>query len=287
MWLKINMKKIFNIKLPLWLVLVLVIDAAVLAGLGEYVWWKNQTPPDPTAKVASIKLQVLPQKGYTTSLKWEDLGKKLVEAGAIDPEKFQFNPESQDLIKIDEQTSRDIVNFFWALGLTQKAQVLDEGPMKTGQTPLGNFASTGGWTLGKKDAVELYSSTELFSLNDFQQNLVKKISDGVFRPCCGNATSFPDCNHGMAALGYIEWAVYNGLSEEQIFKDLLAFNTFWFPQNYLEMAMYFDKQGMDWKKVDPKLALSRDYSSAQGAARIKQEVQSVPGLQIPAGSCGA
>ncbi|HCB22893.1 hypothetical protein A3B42_04665 [Candidatus Daviesbacteria bacterium RIFCSPLOWO2_01_FULL_38_10] len=282
-----KLKKLFNIRLPLWLVLVLVIDAAALAGLGEYVWWKNQTLPDPAVKVANIKLQVLPQKGYTTSLKWQELGKKLVEAGAIDPEKFQFNPQSQDYIKIDEQNSKEIVNFFWALGLTQKSKVLDEGPMKKGETPLGNFASTGGWTLGKKDAVELYSSTELFSLNDFQQNLVKKISDGVFRPCCGNATSFPDCNHGMAALGYIEWAVYNGLSEEQIFKDLLAFNTFWFPQNYLEMAMYFDKQGMDWKKVDPKLALSRDYSSAQGAARIKQEVQSVPGLQIPAGSCGA
>ena len=90
----------------------------------------------------------------------------------------------------------------------------------------------------------------------------------------------------MAALGYIEWAVYNGLSEDQIYKDLLAFNSFWFPQNYLEMAMYFDKQGIDWKKVDPKLALSRDYSSAMGAARIKQEVQNVPGLQSPGGSCG-
>ncbi len=281
------MKKIFNFRLPLWLVLVLVIDAAVLAGLGEFVWWKNQTPPDPTVKVASIKLQVLPQKGYVTSLKWQDLGKKLVEAGAIDPEKFTFNPSSQDYIKIDEQNSRDIVNFFWALGLTQKSKVLDDGPMKKGETPLGNFASTGGWTLGKKEAVELYSSTELFPLNDFQQSLVKKISDGVFRPCCGNATSFPDCNHGMAALGYIEWAVYNGLSEEQIYKDLLAFNSFWFPQNYLEMAMFFDKQGIKWEKVDPKIALSRDYSSAQGAARIKQEVQSVPGLQIPAGSCGA
>ncbi|MBI2334555.1 hypothetical protein HYU96_02025 [Candidatus Daviesbacteria bacterium] len=281
-----KLKKLFNFKLPLWLVLVLVIDAAVLAGLGEYVWWKNQIPPDPAAKVTSIKLQVLPQTGYTTSLKWGDLGKKLVEAGAIDPEKFPFNPSPEDYIKIDEQNSRDIVNFLWALGLTQKAQVLDEGPMKKGDTPLGNFASTGGWTLGKKDAVELYSSTELFPLNDFQQNLVKKISDGVFRPCCGNATSFPDCNHGMAALGYIEWAVYNGLSEEQIYKDLLAFNSFWFPQNYLEMAIFFDKQGINWKKVDPKLALSRDYSSAMGAARIKQEVQNVPGLQSPGSSCG-
>ncbi len=280
------MKKIFNFKLPLWLVLVLVIDAAVLTGLGEFVWWKNQTPPDPAAKVASIKLQVLPQKGYVTSLKWQDLANKLVDAGAIDPEKFQFNPSPEDYIKIDEQNSREIVNFFWALGLTQKSKVLDEGPMKKGETPLGNFASTGGWTLGKKDAVELYSSVELFPLNDFQQSLVKKISDNVFRPCCGNPTSFPDCNHGMAALGYIEWAVYNGLSEEQIFKDLLAFNTFWFPQNYLEMAMYFDKQKIDWKKVDPKLALSKDYSSAQGAARIKQEVQNMPWLQSPGGSCG-
>src|SRR3990167_4750611 len=91
-----KLKKLFNIRLPLWLVLVLAIDEAPLAGLGEYVWWKNQTLPDPAVKVANIKLQVLPQKGYTPSLKWQELGKKLVEAGAIDPEKFQFNPQSQD-----------------------------------------------------------------------------------------------------------------------------------------------------------------------------------------------
>ena len=281
-----KLKKLFNIRLPLWLVLVLVIDAAALAGLGEYVWWKNQTLPDPAVKVANIKLQVLPQKGYTTSLKWQELGKKLVEAGAIDPEKFQFNPQSQDYIKIDEQNSKEIVNFFWALGLTQKSKVLDEGPMKKGETPLGNFASTGGWTLGAKPVMEIYSSRELLPLNSFQQDLVKKIAENVFRPCCGNSTAFPDCNHGMAALGYIEWAIYNGLPEEQIYKDLLAFNVFWFPQNYVEMAVYFDKNGTKWKNVDPKLALGSEYSSAQGAQRIKQSVQSVPGLQIQGGGCG-
>ena len=154
-----------------------------------------------------------------------------------------LNEASEDNIRIDEKNSRFMVNTFWALGLVQKSKVLDEGPMKTGGTPTENFASTGGWTLGAKPVMEIYSSRELLPLNSFQQDLVKKIAENVFRPCCGNSTAFPDCNHGMAALGYIEWAIYNGLPEEQIYKDLLAFNVFWFPQNYVEMAVYFDKNG--------------------------------------------
>lgn len=179
-----------------------------------------------------------------------------------------------------------MVNTLWALGLVQKSKVLDAGPMRTGGNPTANFASTAGWTLGTKPAMELYSSATIIPLTEEQQELVKKIAENVFRPCCGNSTAFPDCNHGMAALGYIEWAVYNGLPENQIYKDLLAFNSFWFPQNYVDMAVYFDKQGTKWKDVDPKSALSANYSSAQGAQRIKQAVQSVPGVSSQGGGCG-
>jgi len=172
--------------------------------------------------------------------------------------------------------------------LTQKSKVLDEGPMQTGGSDPANFASTGGWTIGKKDAMQLYSSQELIKLSAEQQQRVQQIAENVYRPCCGNSTAFPDCNHGMAALGYIELAVAAGLSEEQIYKDLLAFNSFWFPQTYVEMAVYFEKeQGTKWPDVDAKLALSQDYSSAQGAQRIAQVVQNVPGLKSQGGSCGA
>ena len=136
--------------------------------------------------------------------------------------------------------------------------------------------------------MELLSSQELIPLTDDEQKLVTKIAEHVYRPCCGNHTAFPDCNHGMAALGYIELAVANGLSEDQIYQDLLALSSYWFPTTYVEMAVFFaNEKGIAWRDVDPQLALSADYSSAQGAARIRQAVQDVPGIKSQGGSCGA
>ena len=310
--IKVQFKKILKKAIPLWMVLVIVLNSTLAVGIVQYYLMKQElnrnirklaeTTKNPEELIQILKQQVLPQDGYMTSLKWKDLGKKLVDSGAIDKAKFEaslgedadgkidmkyMDGTSEDNIAISEKNSHFVVNFFWALGLANKSKVLDEGPMKVGGTPTENFASTGGWSLGAKEAMKIYSSVEILPLNSFQQDLVKKIADNVFRICCGNATSFPDCNHGMAALGYIEWAVYNGLSEDQIYKDLLAFNSFWFPQNYVEMAAYFDKQGIKWKDVDPKLALGSDYSSSQGAARTKQSIQSLPGLQNQGGGCGA
>lgn len=295
--------------LPLWLVLVIVLDSSLLVGIGEYYLMKRelnsalvklaQTTRSPDELVRVLKQEVIPYQGYKTSLKWRDLGTRLVEAGAIDKQKYQeifasdggkemkyLEGNSDDFITINEGNTRFLVNTFWALGLVNKSKVLDEGPMRGAGVKTGEMASTGGWTLGSKPAMELYSSEVLIPLSADQQDLVKKIAENIYRPCCGNSTAFPDCNHGMAALGYIEWAVYNGLAERQIYKDILAFNSFWFPQNYMEMAMYFDKQGTKWDKVDAKLALSADYSSSRGSQKIKQAVQNLPGIQN-SGSCGA
>lgn len=308
---KVILKKILSKAVPLWLVLMIVVDMTLLSGITQYYLMKRElnfaitqlakTTQTPEQLAQILKQEVLPQNGYKTSLKWKDLGKKLVEAGAIDKVKYEqlfaTDTGSKDQIKyldgswdeniiINEQNSRFMVNTLWALGLVNKSKVLDEGPMRGEGIETGKMASTGGWTMGSKTAMELYSSTPIIPLTDQQQELVKKIAEGVFRPCCGNSTYFPDCNHGMAALGYIEWAVFNGLPEQQIYKDLLAFNSYWFPQNYIEMAVYFDKQGVKWKDVDPKLALSANYSSAQGVQRIKQSVQPVPGVGGGGGGCG-
>ena len=290
------------------LVVFLILDALVLGAVGSYYLAQRSF----TKKMAQIEAQkpenlvkeatakVLPAEGYTTQLKWGDIVKKLVEAGAIDPVKYReiynsktngaeqltlLEGESDQAISIDENNAYFLVNTLWALGLTQKSIVLDEGPMTKNTA---NYASTGGWILGKKTAMELYSSQELIPLNEEQQDLVQKIAGNVYRPCCGNSVAFPDCNHGMAALGYIELAVAAGLSEEQIYQDLLAFNSYWFPDTYVEMAVYFQQQeGLSWDKVDAKTALSYDYSSAAGAQKIKQAVQSIPGLKSQGGSCGA
>ena len=305
-------KKFIKKVVPLWLALILTINSSVLVGLSEYYILKRRFAKqvkeilisnDPEALVKDATAKVLPVSGYQTSLTWGQLGKKLVEVGAIDQQKYEkiYNSNTngkQDLdifsenfdkkIVINENNSRFVVNTLWALGLANKSKVLDQGPMRTGGNPTKNFAATGGWTLGSKPAMEVYSSHELIPLTDEQQDLVEKIAGNVYRPCCGNHTAFPDCNHGMAALGYIELAVASNLSEDQIYKDLLAFNSYWFPQTYVEMAVYFQQEdGLSWEQVDAKKALSNDFSSSRGSQKIKQAVSSVPGLKSQGGSCGA
>lgn len=295
-----RVKKILKKAVPLWLTLIIVLDTSLIFGAGQYYLTKieiekaikslSQTTKNSDELVQILKQEVLPVNGYKTSIKWKDLGGQLVEAGVIDRAKFQesFTLEADgkdhmkylggswdDPIEISEKNSRFMVDTLWALGLLNKSKVLDEGEMKkNGETA--NFASTGGWTLGAYDPMTYYSSVDLLKLTDRQQELVKKIAENVFRPCCPNATSFPDCNHGMAALGYIELAVKNGLSEKQIYKDLLSFNSFWFPQNYVELAAYFKNQNLKWDKVDPKLALSSEYSSSLGMKKVQQKVQDLP-----------
>lgn len=298
--------------IPLWLVIMLVINTSLLTGLIEYYFLKrdfkraavnlSQTTSSQDELVEVLKQEVIPYNGYSTSLKWKDLGQQLVEAGVIDQKKFEQlflnDPNSKDSLKylegnwdenivINENNSRFLVNTLWALGLVNRSKVLDEGPMRDKGIKTGNMASTGGWTLGTKDAMRHYSSREIIKLTAKQEELVQKIAESVYRPCCNNHTAFPDCNHGMAALGYIQLAVKEGLTEEQIYKDLLAFNSYWFPQNYIEMAVYFDKNGTKWNSVDAKLALSKDYSSATGAQRIKQSIEGVEGVQSKGGGCGA
>ncbi|MBI2310199.1 hypothetical protein HYU89_04865 [Candidatus Collierbacteria bacterium] len=310
--LSTSILKMLRKSIPLWLAIFLTVDSIALGVLADQLIMRRQVNrlqrqlleiKNPELLVKEVTAQVLPSGGYTTSLKWGDIGKKLVDSGAIDADKFKqihksnidgqqdldiLDGNSNKFIAINENNSRLVVNLLWALGLVNKSKVLDEGPMKSGETDAGNFASTAGWTLGTKPAMELYSSQELIPLTPEQQELVKEIAENVYRPCCGNSTAFPDCNHGIAALAYIELAVANGLTENQIYKDILAMNSFWFPDTYVEMAVYFQKQqGLAWNKVDPKVALSKDYSSAQGAARINQAVQGVPGIQSRGGSCGA
>lgn len=298
---------------PLWLVIILIINSSMGVGLLEYYFMKrnfNATILELAKKTQSpeelaqiLKQEVLPQKGYELGVRWNDIGKQLLESGVIDKNKYEelfandeqakedmkyLTNNSSDHMVINEKNSHFLVNTLWALGLVNKSKILDEGSMKTyGEGDHMNFASTGGWNLGSKQTIDLYSSAELIKLTPEQEELVKKIAQNVYRPCCGNHTEFPDCNHGMAALGYIQLAVKQGISEKRIYSDILALNSFWFPQNYIEIAAYMNKNGTEWKKVDAKVALSAQYSSAQGAAQIRQSIQNVPLFNGSGGGCGA
>lgn len=250
-------------------------------------------------EVSELQGVVIPPEGLELPVSWGDIGPVLLDIGVIDLPKFEeignltdeqkgiLTKGSGESIKITQENSRFVVNMFWALGLAQKSKAYEEGPMGTEyKDRVGNFASIGGWTLGKLPAMSYLGSFHIVDLSEEQQDKIAEIAQNVYRPCCGNSTWFPDCNHGMAALGAIELMVANGVSEDEIYKNLLVLNSYWFPSTYIELATYFKEQGEDWNQVDAKLVLGQEYSSAQGYQATRQKIKSLPQPQQGGGSCG-
>ena len=242
------------------------------------------------------------RKGYVFKIKWGDLGKKMIEDGVLDKTKLakaltgkeelpkdldKYFLGDQNKIELTQANSQFWVDILWGLGLANKNEILEKGQMVEGGNA-GNFASTGGWTIGAKQPMDIYSKYQYITLSEKQQKIVEEIAGNIYRPCCGNSTAFPDCNHGMAMLGLIELMVSQNFSKEEIYKTALAFNAYWFPETYLNIAYHFDKAGRDYSTISPKELLSKTFSSAMGYAVIAKEAE---GVQWPAlqggGSCGA
>lgn len=249
-----------------------------------------------------LKAQVIASEGIELPIEWGDLGKQMVETGVIDEEKFRelfggkltqtqekmLTGTFNEKVIMDKQNSRFILDLLWALGLGNKNPILENGEMtneKYGGAE--NFASTGGWTLAKGDVMDHYSKHRFVTLTDAQQKLVENVSKGIYRPCCGNSTYFPDCNHGMAMLGLLELMAAQGANEKEMYRTALAVNSIWFPQTYLDLATYFAEQGQDWQNVDPKLVLGSDFSSAQGYQATRPKIKSLPKVDEGGGGCGA
>lgn len=246
--------------------------------------------PDPVRIREEVSSEILPPKA-DLDISFGDSVTRMVREGAIDEAKFKDiygnNPElkAQAQKYLDSASSEKIVmtnanaglilNLLWPLGISNKTAVLSDSPMGTTYgNDVGNFASTGGWTLGKVGGGKLFNSLALIPLTKDQESEVKDIAQNIFRPCCGNSTYFPDCNHGAAMLAFIELAVTQGMPVNDIYKKALILNSYWFPQTYADLDIYFKiKKGINWDKVDPKTVLSQNYSSGQGAANIDKELQ--------------
>ncbi len=252
------------------------------------------------ARIQKIADSVIPKEGFELPITWGEIGPKLIEIGVIDEAKFAsavtLTQDQKEIltkgknvnIKIDDQNGQFVVDLLWAAGLAQKSIVYTEGPMgKEEKADVGNFASTGGWNLGKTDAINYLNKYDLVNLTPDQQIKVGEIAKNVYRPCCGNPTWFPDCNHGMAALFAIEMMVSKNMNDDDIYKNILKLNSFWFADSYITTAVYFDSQGIPWDKVDAKKVLGETYSSAQGASLVSKKVGPLPGGVVSAGSCGA
>jgi hypothetical protein len=218
------------------------------------------------------------------------LGAKLVEVGAIDLDKLvalykdrggflaqyqkMIEKNANEKIVITNWNSGYLLNLLWALGLANKNPILEDTNemMNPAYKGAGNFASTGGWTLAQGSAMDHYNMHSLVMLTADQQAIVDRVSQNIYRPCCGNSTHFPDCNHGMAMLGLLELMASQGVNEQDMYKTALAVNSYWFPETYLTIATYMQQKGIAWGKVSPKEMLSANYSSASGYANISSQV---------------
>ncbi|MEK7611146.1 MAG: hypothetical protein AAB486_02080 [Patescibacteria group bacterium] len=249
-------------------------------------------PSSASAADPELEKKVLPSEGAELPVTWGDLGRRLVESGVIDQTAFEgtynerggMSPEMKNLLtgsnngklKITAENSGFILNLLWALGLGNKNEILEKGEMNDPQYGgAGNFASTGGWSLAKGKAMDHYSKYSFIKLTSAQQQLVDKTSRGIYRPCCGNSTHFPDCNHGMAMLGLLELMASQGIGETEMYKYALKVNAYWFPDTYLTIAKYLQAQGTTWEKASPQEILGNNYSSGSGYQRIVKQTSPV------------
>ncbi len=248
---------------------------------------------DASFEIISLEDQVLPKEGVVLPIEWKDTGAQMVQAGVIDAPRFEtiyaerggLSEESRQIlydksnkkIVMTKENSGVLLNMFWAFGLSNKNEILETGLMvdeRTGGDP-GRFASTGGWSLAVGGPMKHYSKHSFVPLTNEQQKKVEDTAKGIYRPCCGNSTHFPDCNHGMAMLGLLELMAHSNVSEEKMYETALMVNSYWFPETYMTLATYFEKNSISWDAVDPRIVLSADFSSGNGYQRILREINPI------------
>ncbi len=251
--------------------------------------------------IEEIRKQALPDQGFKTRLALGDVVSKMIDCGVIDLEKLKklYNnqiPEywqkaiqgSNEPIVVNFETANYLLNIFWPLGLSNKTKFNKNIPFNEKELPY--LASTGGWWLGKaENGAEYFNKCEIIKLTPEQEKLVYEVAQNTYRPCCNNSTFAQDCNHGSALLGALELAASQNYNREELYKLALELNSFWFPQNYLETAIYFKVfENKNWHDVDPKKVMSAEYSSISGwLANINQKVAKLNLPQIQTGSgCG-
>ena len=289
--------------------------AAFFLGVGSG-YWLGKRPSQADAgqgseiqKRARLLLeQINPAQGYTLPVVYGDIGPQLLAAGAIDLGKFvgvykqSGKPLSEEQlgiltrgsdapITINTGNANFLLNFFWAFGLTNQNPILSEGPLmaRGGKERIGEFASTGGWTIGVKTATELYASLAIVPLNPAQQARLTEVAREVYRPCCDNPTHMPDCNHGMAMLGLLELMASQNATVEEMFTAAKYINAYWFPQQTLEIATMIQvTQKSNFDQADARQVVGARFSSGSGYQAVHQWLAEKDLLeQIPGsgGSC--
>ena len=285
-----------------------------LVGLGSgYGLWGRAEPADQNLQAGTTEYEVLakqvfPEEGYLLPVDFGDMGPQMAAGGVFDRDQFirvyqeAGQPLTEDQlaildgtysgkISISHANAYFLLNFLWALGLSNKNPILDFGLIQEySDNNIENFASTGGWTLTVRPVNKIFSSLKMIELTSDQQKRVEEAAAAIFRPCCNNPTLFPDCNHGMAMLGLLELMASQDASLEKMIQAAKYINAFWFPNQTLEQAIYFSKvEGKAFQDVDAKTILGPQYSSIAGFSKVHQflgEKQWLPAAPDSGGSCG-
>lgn len=215
---------------------------------------------------------------------------RLVQEGVLDPQKVEalyarrggvpaalkqmMAQPSYRRIELSRENANAYLVALWPLGLANRMAANSQSPLNGPQ--LFGFASTGGWNLGKAANGGVYfNKFGIVELTPVREALVVTVASRSFRPCCGNSAFFQDCNHGSALLGLLALGASQGLTEDELYREAFAFNTFWFPDHYGYSALYFKAvRGIGWRGVDPREAMSAAYSSARGwQTNVAQELR--------------
>jgi len=258
-------------------------------GSGYFIWGHSRSNQTASLEMNALMNAVNPKDGFKIQAIYGDVGPRLIAAGAIDLAIFTqlyqqtgqplsaqemdvLTKGSPEQITLTRENAHFLLNYFWALGLTNKNAVLNEGPIhQASGGQIDQFASTGGWTMGEKPVTELFSSAEIIPLTTEQQARVEEVAKAVYRPCCDNPTHFPDCNHGMAMLGLLELMATQNASTDEMFQAAKYANAYWFPQQTFEQAIYFNtEQKTDYAEVGAKQVVGMQYSSGSGFKQVHQ-----------------
>jgi hypothetical protein len=270
--------------------MIAVFSLGAAAGTGGTLYWASHSKffqrflrARRVAAQRALANRVVPPEGYQTGVSFGDSIVRLVAAGAISPEKFRrfyatrgglpkwmerlFAEPSAEPIKLGFDTAPYLLNLLWPLGLSTKTRFNALSPLNGDSLP--NFASTGGWRLGEAANGSVYfNRVDAIGLDDGQETDLLAVTRNVFRPCCDNSTFFQDCNHGSALLGLLELAASQGARADELRELALAANAFWYPAQYLEIAVYFKEiEGKPWEAVAPATILGKPISSRSGWSR--------------------
>ncbi len=248
---------------------------ATLLLIGIFLTQVTPTVQASYGSIDDLREEVAPAKGVYIQVEWSELPNKLGMLGVIDPmhlneslseirghgltaaEQALFYGNSTGFIHLDSESKTFLLYVFWALGLANNNTILDEHAHM-----FQNYTSPVGQAK--------YGSVNILRFTPEQQALVEDVAFNSYRPCCNAPTAVTDCSHGFAALGLVEFLAFSGMTREDIFRNLLLFNSYWFTDQYVDIALFIEEQGQGWKQVNSTQIMGYSYSSLEAYQTIKK-----------------